>query len=249
VREHRVSAWTALPPMALCLLTSGCNNIGRHTEARKQIDFGPPVAMRLCVYQAAGVPDANRNQLVAAMNKEFAGYKIEVTVPWVRSWKPKNSSAKSQGDHIMKLPLEAPCDRLLVLSGWNVPDAAVSVAIFGRFLPLALGAHRVGVDDATHTRGVFVSASSSVDQLIEPHSLEVALGYLFLGCRLGTPNAEPCYRHIADLKAERIDEEDFFPGVSEARRIISWRADVEAAVAEEIAADKEPAASNDRESK
>jgi hypothetical protein len=79
--------------------------------------------------------------------------------------------------------------------------------------------------------------------------LEVALGYLFLGCRLGTPNAEPCYRHIADLKAERIDEEDFFPGVSEARRIISWRADVEAAVAEEIAADKEPAASNDRESK
>src|SRR5437588_11966217 len=58
----------------------GCTSIGMHNEATlRQIDFGPPQQVRLCVQLDDGVTEADARQLISSWNSEVPRYGLYVT--------------------------------------------------------------------------------------------------------------------------------------------------------------------------
>ena len=202
---------------AACLALSACTTVGMHTRHRVAMEYGPPVQMRVCVLKAPGVTTQRVGELVAAVNKEFAAYGIEVIVPWMRPWPRPGFTFQRLFDDVSRRELEAPCDRLLAFGDRNVGDFVWALA-----MPEILGA----VDDDTHTRGYVVATRASLNQLItSPSAVTVHEFYHLLGC----PHAASmsvCYGRIAALKRSYDPRTDFFPGLGRDGRILLTRNDV-----------------------
>ena len=194
------------------LALSGCTTVGVHTSAREDIDFGPPVTVRVCVLKAADISQPRAEALKQLVQKEFAQYGLVIEVPWVREWERPGFQAGSIMQDLLERPLEPPCDRLFALVDRHFGDFA-----WGLVMPEILGA----VDSITSTRGYVVATFASINQLIAPPE-QVVLHefYHLLGCPHDVTLSK-CYPKIASLKASVQPDADFFPGVSR------WRPGVE----------------------
>ncbi|HEY1141324.1 MAG TPA: hypothetical protein VGE88_14150 [Lysobacter sp.] len=187
-----------------------------HTRERYALDYGPPMQLRVCVLHAPGVAPQRIDALIHAVNEEFAGYGIEVVVPWSRPWQRAGFTHERLFDDVAARELEAPCDRLVAFVDRNAGDA-----LWGLVMPEVLGM----VDEATHTRGYVVATSASLNQLFAPPSkVAVHEFYHLLGCpHAGSMDA--CYRSIAALKNARIAGTDFVPGIDADGRFVVTRED------------------------
>jgi len=152
--------------------------------------------------------------LIHAVNDEFAGYGIEVVVPWSRPWQRAGFTHGRLFDDIAHRELEAPCDRLVAFV-----DRSAGDALWGLVMPEVLGM----VDEATHTRGYVVATRASLNQLfVPPSKATVHEFYHLLGCpHSGTMDA--CYRQIAALKRAHAADADFVPGVDQTGAFVMTR--------------------------
>lgn len=200
--------------VAACLALGACTTMGVHTKQRVAMEYGPPVPMRVCVLKAPGVTTQRVNELVAAVNTEFAAYGIEVVVPWMRPWERSGFTFQRLFDDVTSRPLEPPCDRLMAFVDRNVGDF-----LWGLAMPEVLGA----VDDNTHTHGFVIATRVSLNQLFSsPTAITVHEFYHFLGC----PHAgslSDCYGRIAALKRSFDPRTDFFPGIGRDGRFLLTR--------------------------
>ena len=208
-----VASLLRIAAVAACLALGACTTVGVHTRQRVAVDYGPPVQMRVCVLRAPGVTTQRVNELVAAVNTEFAAYGIEVIVPWIRAWPRSGSTFQHLFDDVTRRELEAPCDRLMAFGDRNVSD-------------FILGA----VDQGTHTRGFVVATRVSLNQVIRsPVKVTIHEFYHLLGCPHAARMTD-CYGRIAALKRSRAPREDFFPGVGPGARFLVTRSQVNSAV-------------------
>jgi hypothetical protein len=184
---------------------SGCTTVGVNTRERATIDFGPPVSLSVCVLRSPGITSQKVDELVAAVNMEFAPYGIQVIVPWQHAWTRAGFTHSSLFDDVARRDLEPPCDRLVALVDRNAGDF-----LWGLLLPEILGE----VDEATHTRGYIVAMTGSVNQLFEPPSKGAVHEFYHL---LGCPHAaslSKCYHLIATLKTHIDPAKGFVPGIA-----------------------------------
>jgi hypothetical protein len=205
-------AWMAVvAAVGLC----ACTTVGLHTRPpAATFTTSPPLQLRVCVLQADGVSARRAQQLVAAVNREFAPYGIEVVVPWTRPWQRPGFTYHAMFDDVARRELEPPCDRLVAFVDRNVGDFVWSLV-----MPEVLGA----VDDDTHTRGFVVATRASLNQLLaSPAGTAVHEFYHLLGC----PHAATltaCYERIAALKRQIAPGADFVPGVGRDGRFLLSR--------------------------
>jgi hypothetical protein len=187
------------------LALAGCTTVGIHTTAREQIDFGPPVTVRVCVLKAADISEHRAEMLKQLVQEEFAQYGLLIEVPWVREWERPGFQAGSIMQDLLERPLEPPCDRLFGFVDRHLGDFA-----WGLVMPEILGA----VDQATTTRGYVVATFGSINQLVAPPEQTIVHEFYHLfGCPHGV-TLSSCYPKIAALKASVQPDADFFPGVS-----------------------------------
>jgi len=193
---------------------AGCTSVGTHTRERNALGYGPPMQLRVCVLHTPGVAPQRIDALIHAVNDEFAGYGIEVVVPWSRPWQRAGFTHGRLFDDIAHRELEAPCDRLVAFVDRNAGDA-----LWGLVMPEVLGM----VDEATHTRGYVVATRASLNQLfVPPSKATVHEFYHLLGCpHSGTMDA--CYRQIAALKGAHAADADFVPGVDQTGAFVMTR--------------------------
>lgn len=203
-----------LAALAAC---AGCTTIGMHTEERKAVDYGPPQTLEVCLLKHPDVTQQRADELIAAVNKEFAFYDIQVTVPWVREWTRPGFTASTIMEDVIARDLEPPCDRLMGLLDRHAGDF-----LWGLLLPEVLGA----VDGITHTRGYVVANWGSLNQLAaEPNTATVHEFYHLVGCRHGLAKTK-CYHKIAELKASRPAESEFLPGMTKDGQFLLSRDEV-----------------------
>ncbi|WP_216964020.1 hypothetical protein [Lysobacter sp. MMG2] len=190
----------------LALWMAGCTSVGMHTRERFAHDYGPPMQLRVCVLHTDDVTPQRIDTLIAAVNKEFRSYGIDVVVPWARPWQRAGFTHERLFDDIVRREVEAPCDRLVAFVDRNAGDA-----LWGLVMPEVLGM----VDDPTHTRGYVVATRVSLNQVFtSPAKATVHEFYHLLGC----PHAESmdaCYTRIVALKNARLADADFVPGIDE----------------------------------
>ena len=182
----------------------GCTTVGVNTRERTTIDYGPPVSLNVCVLRSPGVTTQRVDELVTAVNTEFAPYGIQITVPWERPWTRAGFTHSSLFDDVARRDLEPPCDRLVALVDRNAGDF-----LWGLLMPEILGE----VDEATHTRGYIVATTGSVNQIFEPPSKGAVHEFYHL---LGCPHAaswSKCYHLIAALKSHIDPAKGFVPGI------------------------------------
>ena len=196
--------------MIAALLVSGCTTVGMHDpKALKANDFGEPEEIQFCILTDDGVTEDDARRLMAEVDKEFSLYGLQVKIPWVRPWARPALFGEGIIRDALSKPLEAPCDRLLVLVGRN----------FGDFLFGLLGVEMLGaVDTLSYTRGYVVAKRSSLNQVfMSPAEVAVHEAYHFLGCGHGVSLSD-CYARIRELKrihdANEARGNDFFPSVS-----------------------------------
>lgn len=207
VRRFRAAAALPLPIAVLVLagLLAACSTVGVHTRHQHAVEFGPPAQLQVCVLRTPEVSTQRVDELIAAVNREFAAYNLEVVVPWVRSWERPGFSHHSMLDDIVRRELEPPCDRLIAFVDRNAGDF-----LWGLTMPEVLGS----VDDTTHTRGYVVATGASVNQLFTPANKVVVHEFYHL---LGCPHAgalTECYDRIAALKQQaHATDAEFFPGI------------------------------------
>jgi hypothetical protein len=183
----------------------GCTTVGVNTRERTTIDYGPPVSLSVCVLRSPGVTPQRVDELVAAVNTEFAPYGIQIIVPWQHDWTRAGFTHTSLFDDVARRDLEPPCDRLVALVDRNAGDF-----LWGLLMPEILGE----VDEATHTRGYIVATTGSVNQLFEPPSQATVHEFYHL---LGCPHAlslSKCYHSIAALKTHVDPAKGFVPGIA-----------------------------------
>lgn len=205
---------------------SGCTTIGMHTAARETVDYGPPQELRVCLLKSPDVPEGRSDELMAAVNKEFSRYAIAVSVPWVREWERPAFTASGILEDVLRRDLEPPCDRLIGLVDRHAGDF-----VWGLFLPEVVGA----VDGVSRTRGYVVATWGSLNQIAaEPHVATVHEFYHLVGCGHGVSKTK-CYHKIAELKASRPPESDFFPGMEMKGKFIVTREDANQAVRDFLA--------------
>jgi hypothetical protein len=101
---------------------SGCTTVGVNTRERATIDYGPPVTLSVCVLRSPGVTPQRVDELVAAVNTEFAPYGIQIIVPWQHDWTRAGFTHTSLFDDVARRDLEPPCDRLVALVDRNAGD-------------------------------------------------------------------------------------------------------------------------------
>jgi hypothetical protein len=191
--------------IAILAAGTGCTTIGAHTTEREKVDYGPPQTLEVCLLKHPDVTQQRADELIAAVNMEFAPYGIAVTIPWVREWQRPSFTASGIMEDIIKRDLEAPCDRLVGLVDRHAGDF-----LWGLLLPEVLGA----VDDVTRTRGFVVATWGSINQVFaEPSVATVHEFYHFVGCGHGIAKTK-CYHKIAEMKSRRPPESDFMPGVT-----------------------------------
>lgn len=198
--SYRIAA--LIVALAVC---AGCTTIGADTKVRETVDYGPPQTVEVCFLKDPDVTQQRADELIAAVNKEFAAYNIQATVPWVHEWERPSFTASGILEGVMSHELEAPCDRLVGLIGRHAGDF-----LWGLLLPEVLGA----VDDVTRTRGYVVANWGSVNQLFsEPDVSAVHEFYHLVGCGHGVTKSK-CYHKIAEMKASLAAGSDFYPGVT-----------------------------------
>ena len=199
--------WRALR-LAVVLLVFGlsaCTSVGVHTRSQSARDYGPPAQLRVCLLRADDVSQQRADDLIAAVNREFKTYGIEVIVPWTRRWERPGFGHRTLLDDVVARELEPPCDRLIALVDRNAGDA-----LWGMLMPEVLGA----VDDATHTRGFVVANTASLNQLFMPPSkVAVHEFYHLLGCP-HSASLSRCYGQIERLKRQIATRQpEFFPAM------------------------------------
>jgi hypothetical protein len=194
---------------ALCLILAvfvGCTSIGLHSaDARRQINFGSPDAVRLCLYLDAGISARSARVLIdEAWRDEAPLYGLQITVAETTRWLRPAFTMDGILDALTREPLRAGCDRVFALIGRHFGDV-----LWGMFLmPEVLGA----VNDETLTHGYAIVRRATFNQLISsPRQVVRHELYHLLGCdqhfRMGR-----CYEQIARLKAyKRSHESEFFP--------------------------------------
>ena len=193
----RLAALVLLGPLA------ACTTVGVHTSERTRVDYGPPATLKVCLLVNDGVSPQRANELIAAVNKEFEPYGINVVVPWTRPWSRPGFQVHSIMEELTTHPLESPCDRLVGLVNRNAGDF-----LWGLALPEVLGA----VDENTHTHGYVVANYGSVNQIFaQPDEGAVHEFYHLLGCGHELALTH-CYHEIAAMKAHIARSADLFPG-------------------------------------
>lgn len=184
----------------------GCTSIGLHSAAaRRQINFGAPDAVRLCLYLDAGISARSARQMIdEAWREEAPLYGLQVTVAETTRWLRPAFTMDGILDALTREPLRAGCDRIFALVGRHVGDV-----LWGMFLmPEILGA----VNDETLTHGYAIVRRASLNQLISsPRQVVRHEIYHLLGCDQHFAMGR-CYEQIARLKAyKRSHQTEFFP--------------------------------------
>jgi hypothetical protein len=198
---HRLGSRLTL--LLLLGLAAGCTTVGVHTKERTRVDYGPPATLRVCLLVNEGVAPQRATELIAAVNKEFEPYGINVVVPWTRPWSRPGFEVSSIMQELTTHPLEPPCDRLVGLVSRNAGDF-----LWGLVLPEVLGA----VDENTHTHGYIVANYGSVNQIFaQPDEGAVHEFYHLLGCEHDLAMTR-CYHEIAAMKAQIAHSVELFPG-------------------------------------
>jgi len=208
-----------------CFTLYGCTTIGvPNEEALKNIDFGPPEKLRLCIYKDVTISDKQAEEIIAALQIEFSHFGLEIEVPWIRAWKRPGFTGDEILNNFASCPLESPCDRLLALVGRNISDF-----LWGIIMPEVHGA----VEDVSMTKGFAVAEIGSFNQILSMNSaarLAIHETYHLLGCDHDF-DAKPCYEKIALIKKiarkSRLAGHDFFPSVGQDQRVLRSRLEVE----------------------
>jgi len=208
-----------------CFTLYGCTTIGvPNEEALKNIDFGPPEKLRLCIYKDVTISDKQAEEIIAELQKEFSHFGIEIEVPWLRAWKRPAFTGYEILNNFASCPLESPCDRLLALVGRSISDF-----LWGIIMPEVHGA----VEDVSMTKGFAVAEIGSVNQMLSMSSaarIAIHETYHLLGCDHDI-DAEFCYEKIALIKKiarkSRLAGRDFFPSVGRDQRVLMSRLEVE----------------------
>ena len=208
-----------------CFTLYGCTTIGvPNEEALKNIDFGPPEKLRLCIYKDVTISDKQAEEIIAALQIEFSHFGLEIEVPWIRAWKRPGFTGDEILNNFASCPLESPCDRLLALVGRSIGDF-----LWGIVMPEVHGA----VEDVSMTKGFAVAEIGSINQMLSMSSsarLAIHETYHLLGCDHDI-DATPCYEKIALIKKiarkSRLAGRDFFPSVGQDQRVLMSRLEVE----------------------
>lgn len=200
-------------PALMLMGLVGCTSMGSTglPAESSDLDLGPRVELRVCVYKDVNVSDKRAASIIAAIQKEFDQYGLIVNVPSIREWRRPAFSHEGILRDIAKRPLEPPFDRNFALVSRNAGDFA-----WGFLLPEVLGA----VETRTHTKGYTVAEMGSLNQLLtfnSPHDTAVHEFYHMLGVAHGDGRRVICEK-ITRLKQLALENRqsgrDFFPGIS-----------------------------------
>jgi hypothetical protein len=202
---------------------TGCTSIGP-TGVQPDIDMGPNVELRLCIYKDVNVSNRRAAGIIAAIQKEFAQYGLIIKVPSIKPWQRPAFDHQGILRDIVRRPLEPPFDRSLVLVSRDVRDL-----LWGSLLPEILGA----VETVTHTKGYVVAEIGSLNQLLcfqSPQKAAVHEFYHMLGVDHMDGATTICQK-IARLKRSAIENRhagrDFFPGISSSGKLYLARTAVD----------------------
>jgi len=188
-----------------------------HEGMLRQMDFGPPQQVRLCVELDDGVTEADARQLIGSWNSEAPRYGLYVT-PVSFEHHSRNGFFHWQIMHdIEQIPLKAPCDRLMFFANRNFGDFLYGIAGLATGVPEVLGE----VDDTTLTHGFVYAKIATPNQLLIPPSAATRHEmYHLLGCGQHF-NMPACYVELQYLKSaskvmsetadESRPEDHFFP--------------------------------------
>jgi hypothetical protein len=204
---------------------TACTTIGApgHNPS-PPIDLGPEVAIRLGIYRDVAVSPARTQEIIHALQDEFAPLGLRVEVSWIRDWQRPAFGHKGLIRDIATRPLEAPCDRLLALVGRDARDF-----LWGVLLPEILGA----VETRTHSKGYVVAELGSLNQLVglqTPTHAAVHEFYHLLGVGHGW-SEDKIYAQIARVKRLALENRragsGFVPAVTAKGRVYLTRAAVD----------------------
>lgn len=198
---------------------TGCTGIGP-SGLRPDIDMGPSVELRICIYKDVNVSDQRVASIIAAIQKEFAQYGLNIKVPDIKPWRRPSFDHQGILSDIAKRPLEPPFDRSLALVSRDVRDF-----LWGALLPEILGA----VETRTHTKGYVVAEIGSLNQLLcfqSPQRAAVHEFYHMLGVN-HMDGTRAIWEKIAQLKRSAIENRfagrDFFPGIGSSGELLLSR--------------------------
>lgn len=180
------------------------------------------MSIRFCIYKEVTLPSEVAIRLVAAANEELKLFRLKITLFSLQNWVRPGFTAFALQKSMLRLPLQAPCDRMAILVDRTLEDL-----LWGAFLPNVLGA----VEQMTSTRGFMVAKMSSLGHYFMggPEATFTHEVYHLLGCvhRLTLNN---CYQRILKLKKEaRRSKEmgfDFFPSLSISETVFRNRNEV-----------------------
>jgi len=200
---------------ALTLSPIGCTVIGiENLRLRESMDFGEVQNIRFGVYKTKNVSQKRVEEIIKAINDEYAPYNLTASIVWTRSFEKKDFFHPGIARSIAKgAKIEPPCDRKLYLVGRTFLDNLWGALI----LPEISG----WVDDDTGTHCYLVANYGlSLNQLIIGpfHSAKHEALHL-LGCDHEI-SKDKCYERIKEIKeiknkAEKLyPDEDFFPSYS-----------------------------------
>lgn len=203
---------------------TGCASMGQHDPvALASIDFGPEDSLSICVL----VDDENTthtqvDQLFAAVNQEFASYKLSVTVPWYKTWDRPGGHDHWIIEKLAEMKLPAPCDRMMAIVG---NTRAIETRSQGGMMVLG------SVDTVTHSRGFVVWDVDGMTQLLaSPEAVMVHETYHMVGCEHDMP-MKICYDRINRLKSaarqNRANGRQFFPTYSSRGQLLNSREEVD----------------------
>jgi predicted small lipoprotein YifL len=196
----------------------GCTSIGPTglPPEASDIDLGPDVELRVCIYQDKYVSDKRAASIISAIEKEFVQYGLIVKVAAINAWQRPGFMHRDILRDIARRPLKQPFDRTFALVGRDLRDFA-----WGIFLPEVYGA----VETWTHTKGYVVAEMGSLNQLLtfqSPQQAAVHEFYHMLGVEHMDGKRIICEK-IARLKRLAIENrqsgQDFFPGISSSGKL------------------------------
>ena len=183
----------------------------------------PVSVLRVCVMRASDVTDERVQEIREGLQRGADRHGVRVEIPWVREWSRSGFATEDSLISLMRVPLEAPCDRLLGLIGRHLGDFIANVAGFN--VPIVL-------DRETSARAVIVANMDPVNSALRPPDRNAEfLTQAYLGCRLRLDIfQEECAQRVANLQRNVDPVADFVPGVTKKREFLTTREAVEAAV-------------------
>ena len=215
--------WKILPSLFLILSCATVGPIGSHDpESLERIDFGEDMTIRFCIYKEDTLSPEIARRLVAAANKELKLFRLKIKISSIKNWTRPGFTAFALQDSMLRIPLQAPCDRMAILV-----DRTFGDLVWGAILPNVLGA----VEQMTSTRGFMVAKTSSLGHYFMggPEATFTHEVYHLLGCvhKLTLNN---CYQRIQKLKKEASNSRElgleFFPSLSVTETVFRNRNEV-----------------------